>query len=270
MVRFYKYQAIGNDFVILDSMDITPHQAATLCDRHFGIGADGVLIYHPSRSADASMKIYNSDGSIAKMCGNGIRCFLHYIFTYKGIRKEQISVETGGGVVDCRVIERKGKFDASVIALGKPEIMENVSGVEVKGEHGNKQLTFIAHGVDIKNPHLVLVEKELNPIEESRDVALKMGGRLLKDEVNVEVVRSIDVDEHEVEIVVRERGAGFTLGCGTGGGAVIYALNKMGLVEEKTEWNITFPGGTLKYFINDGTVYMKGSAQLVFSGEIDV
>jgi len=260
-MKFHKYQALGNDFIIVNE-DVTSKEAKTICDRHFGVGADGILVHYKSQKADAGMKIINSDGSLAVMCGNGLRCFCSYLVNDCDLSKNPILVETGRGVLE--VSYKKAEEGFSVEAnLGKPELMNggffefSSNGVDCKGV-----------GISMGNPHLVVFP--LTKINERQ--AKEIADEVQKNnrfgiELNVEVVTGIDKMSRSISMIVKERGAGFTLGCGTGGAAIIEGMNIDGIIKDDL-WSMTFPGGTAQYYIKNGEVIMTGIPKKVFSGQI--
>lgn len=261
-MKFVKYQAIGNDFIITQDNDITPEKAEMLCDRHFGIGADGVLVHYKSDKADAGMKIFNSDGTFAEMCGNGLRCFTVYLVNDCGYSKNPIAVETGRGILH---VNWEKLSDGKIVVeanLGAPEIISEFKEVDLA------EMKLQTVSISMGNPHCVVfagnmpVSKEIYKITSHFQHNSGSGY-----EMNVEVVSRINEKAKSVFIVVRERGAGFTLGCGTGGAAVIYALKLKGVFCATDTWKVFFPGGEAEYRIeNSGEIIMRGVPEKVFSG----
>jgi len=251
-MRFYKYHAAGNDFIITDDPTITPAQAPHLCDRRTGIGADGILWHRPTPDADAQMIIINADGSVAEMCGNGIRCFCRYLHEQRGLKKERLLIATGNGPIEC-LIDRIG---------GGWNITVDLGIATVVGPCG-----LGAWRVDIGNPHLVVQGPA--DTEKARTEAIRLQTEHNGD-INVEMILSVDTDARTVDLIVNERGAGFTRACGTGGAAVVTALYHNGVIATGAEWTLRFPGGPVHYRRTaDGHVVMRGDATFVYSGTTD-
>ncbi len=274
-MKFKKYQSVGNDFVIIDRPLLSPEKVKKICDRHFGIGADGILFFKKSSEFDAVMKIMNSDGSSAKMCGNGLRCFVKYLADHKGLLKDTLTVKTDNGPLLCR-LRGKGGEDGSNgnlkidVSLGKPCILKDSSGHPVFDRiFKYKENCFRVCGISMGNSHIVCLKNEMT-VEEARRISgiLRYENPLGK-QTNAEAVFNIDRANRSVEIIVNEYGAGYTLGCGTGGGAVFHALCESGIAEKDSSWKIHFPGGNLIYsYDKTGDVVSSGYAEHLFSGEI--
>lgn len=270
MGDFFKYQAAGNDFIIMEEAGFTGNNAARICDRHFGIGADGVLLYSAGTNSDAKMRIINSDGSEALMCGNGIRCFARYLFEQKNITGDTLRIQTASGIIPCKIKTDNSVFKEASVELGKPSIMPDKNGSVISARQITVSGKAVAvYGINIGNPHLVVIGNNLNKNESemaARD--LQQTGFIGKT-VNVEVLSSIDAARKSCDIIVNERGAGFTLGCGTGGGASLFALFLEKTAARNERWSLNFPGGIISYYINDAeAVILQGTAEFVFRGTI--
>jgi len=279
VISFTKMNGLGNDFVILDYKDFLKTNlkpgvlAKKLCDRNFGIGADGLIIVNPNTdNADISWIFYNSDGSIAQMCGNGMRCFARYVYDKKIIEKQEFSVETKAGIIIPKIIS-----DTDVtVNMGRP-ILEPAR-IPVKGKtslnipYSIDDNVFLLNTVSMGNPHcIIFVEGD------SKNLALKYGSKIEKDvlfpeKTNVEFVEVLSRDE--VTINVWERGCGITLACGTGACATTVAGILNGLLNNKVKANL--PGGSLKIEWlgcpedTRHNVYMTGRADYSFFGEIRI
>jgi len=260
-MNFFKYEALGNDFVITDNT-ISEKDAVKLCNRNFGIGADGVLVYLKSEEFDAEMKIINSDGSVPEMCGNGLRCFVSYLVTEHRFHISPLKILTGRGVLEVHWEKKDGKIEVSA-NLGKAEIL----GKEVAKMDG---LNLDLFGISMGNPHVVIISEEKIDPEQIEKMAVHFQKEnFLNREVNVEVVTGINVMQRKISLVVNERGAGFTLGCGTGGGAVTKAVQNIKGISGGT-WDVVFPGGTAKYeILLNGDVVMTGIPNKVFQGVLN-
>ncbi len=252
-MRFHKYHAAGNDFIVTADPAVTPSDAPFLCDRHTGIGADGILLHRESTAGDARMIVVNADGSVAEMCGNGLRCFCRYLIEQCGLRKERVSVETGKGLLVCDIARSDSRWLVS-IDLGP-------AAVTAEPAPG-------CWRVDIGNPHLVIsgITDERTAIKEAARIREEHDG-----DINVEVILSLDRSYCTATVIVNERGAGFTRSCGTGGAAVVAALRHAGIAAAEEEWVVRFPGGDICYRVSqEESVLMTGDAHFVFSGVTDV
>ena len=270
IINFTKMQGTGNDFVVIEDFDgiydNLEELSIKLCNRHFGIGADGILVVRKSNIADIQMVIINADGSYASMCGNGIRCFAKYIWEKKYVQREKIKIETGDGIklasisvkdgVACGVTINMGKYNfdpKSIPALSKEEI------VNKKLEINNKEyyITSLLMGV----PHTIVFEKgEDYKVEEGEFIE---NYEMFPEKTNVNFCEVVDKDM--IRVKTWERGAGITLACGTGSCASVVAANRLGYVEEKVA--VQVPGGLLKIKIVNGEVLMEGPAEITFEGK---
>ena len=276
-VSFTKMNGLGNDFVILDYTEyqktkITPDKLALkLCNRNFGIGADGLIIVNPDTdNADISWIFYNSDGTPAQMCGNGMRCFARYIYDKKIINKKEFTVETKAGIIIPKIIS-----DTEVcVNMGQPVLepekipCKTETNLNIPYIIDNKK--FLLNTVSMGNPHCVIfVEKD------SKNLALKYGStiendKLFPEKTNVEFVEILSRDE--IVINVWERGCGITLACGTGACATTVAGILNGYLNNCVKANLL--GGTLTIEWQGNSddikhnVYMTGRADYSFVGEI--
>jgi diaminopimelate epimerase len=275
-MRFSKYHGTGNDFVMIQDLEgrlaLDPTLVAALCDRHMGIGADGVIRIAPSEAADFFMDYWNADGQIAEMCGNGIRCLAKYVFDRGLTQQTELAVDTRAGVKHL-VMEVADELVATVrVDMGHPMFERKLIPMtgpptetfedQPLSEGG---LDFRATAVSMGNPHLVLIG-EADPA--SIDVR-GIGPRLethpeFPERTNVEFVR---VRDGGVDVRVWERGVGETMACGTGACASLVASAQAGLVDRRGE--VHFPGGTLRVeWVEEGPVYLEGPATFVFEGEL--
>lgn len=275
-MKFTKMHGIGNDYVYVSAFDqpapADPHKLAiTVSDRHFGIGADGLILIVPSERADARMRMFNADGSESEMCGNGVRCVAKYIHDHGIARKPRVTVETGRGVLTLDLDIEKGNAQRVTVDMGTPilqsaEIPTTLPGdppvdVPILVNGTSWRLTAVSMG----NPHAVLFVDDVDA------VPLEVLGPLLETHeafprrVNVHFVQVLG--PNEVKMRTWERGSGVTLACGTGACAVCVA----GVLTGRTGRAILahLPGGDLELSWPDpsGHVLMTGSATEVFSGE---
>lgn len=263
MIIFHKYHGAGNDFVMINNLDkslaLTEEQIKLFCDRNFGIGADGVILLEPSDKADCFMNYYNSDGTIAQMCGNGARCTAKFFIEQTNSNKKEIILDTRAGIKEIKVNEDH----TYSVNMGSPifESPDFPSGIlNIEGCDFNC--------VSMGNPHAVTTVEDLNKIELKSIGSKVENNKKFPNKINVEFVEKIS--ENYYKIKVWERGCGATLACGTGACAVFVILNKIsarqGLAEEIT---LEFPGGKLYLSKNEQDhVILRGPATFVFKGEI--
>jgi diaminopimelate epimerase len=276
-VKFLKMHGTGNDFVVLDGLRAPlpvadwPTLAQRMCDRHFGVGSDGILIVEPSPKADFRMRMFNPDGSESEMCGNGIRCFAKYVYDAGLTRGRELRVETGAGVLDLLVHGQNGHAERVTVSMGVPELRPERVPVAVEGEIA-KDVPVDGVGADVRvtcvsmgNPHAVMFLE--GPVA---GFPLEQVGprvehhRLFPRRVNFEIVQPRS--RAELDARVWERGAGITLACGTGACAVAAAARVHGLIDDKVRVNL--PGGTLEIeWDGKSEILMTGPAALVFEGE---
>jgi diaminopimelate epimerase len=270
----FKYHGLGNDFVVLDrrqtGADIDAATSQRLCDRRRGIGADGVLSLLPSRAGVARMVVHNADGSIAEMCGNGLRCAVKYLVDHSGSRPERINVETGAGVLACVPSYGPGGVDEVDISMGParlvaPNLPSGATGqpfleAPVPGHPGLR-----GTAVSMGNPHLVLLDRPL-------DEAGRLGPTLERhpgfpDRTNVEFAR---VDPDGLTLVVWERGCGLTQACGTGACATAAAAVLAKRLPADAWLRVSLPGGDLHIRVPSdlSDIRLKGPVTFVFEGVV--
>ncbi|HZZ85994.1 MAG TPA: diaminopimelate epimerase [Anaeromyxobacteraceae bacterium] len=260
-LTFHKYQGLGNDFVVIEAKSLMePERARRLCDRRRGIGADGVLTLLPAKAAGAAafMHIYNSDGSVAAMCGNGVRCVARHLAETRGLQGE-IDVETAAGLRRCTVHGRRGAVESITVTMG-PARDEGEQLFVVGSEK------LLARRISMGNPHAVIFG------DSSTERAAAIGPTLeaaVPGGVNVGfAARGLD----GLDLVVWERGAGLTEACGTGACAAAAAAVLLGIVDPAREVEVRLPGGPLQITLTRdlSSVRMRGPAERVFSGETDL
>lgn len=273
---FYKMQGAGNDFVFIEDFKEKIKDecglAKKLCDRHFGIGADGLVIVRNSERANAKMIIINADGSRANMCGNAIRCFGKYVYEHKIAEGTTFSVETGDGIKEIEIILEADKVKYVRVYMGKPSYdghdiplnnMESLIKQEITVDNNIYNMTTVLMGV----PHTVIFERdrEYNVVNEGRKIE-KLD--IFKEGSNVNFVKIID--KTHIKVDTWERGAGATLACGTGCSASVVVAKRLGLVDDKKEIYVKAPGGELIIEVLGDNVYMKGPAEVSFEGKISL
>ena len=279
IINFTKMQGLGNDFVLLDYEEYkksgkTPEELAIkLCDRHFGIGADGLMIVNPhTKETDIGWIFYNNDGTIPQMCGNGIRCFAKYVYEKGLVDKKEFSVETKAGAIIPKILDDgRVRVNMSKPILGPKKIpvtVENNLNFNVKVS----DRTFIANAVSMGNPHCVIITDD-----DTKALALKYGRevethKLFPEKTNVEFIKILSRDE--INLDVWERGCAITLACGTGACASVVAAILNGLCDRIVKVNL--PGGQLmiewegKAGDTNYDIYMSGTANYSFTGQIEV
>ncbi len=278
-LKFKKLQGIGNDFIIIDSREEKLEEinlkelAISMCDRHFGIGADGLLIIWPSEKAAVKMQIFNPDGTEPEMCGNGIRCFAKYIFdqTKPEERKEILSVETKAGIKVIAYLLENDEMQGMEVDMGIPILKR--SKIPMLGDEKEKVLnealevegkTFQINAVSMGNPHCVIFVDDLETIDLEKIGPQIETHPIFPQSTNVEFVKINN--RQDISVKVWERGAGITLACGTGACACCVAgiLNKL----LDTKVLVHLPGGDLEieWEKEDNHVVMRGNAEYVFEG----
>ena len=277
-LRFVKAHGSGNDFVYVDARGGFPGDPAALaphlCDRHRGIGADGLVLLAPSETADCRMIIFNSDGSRPEMCGNGIRGFARWAHEHHGFAPDgRLRVETDAGVKTVELVRRDGHVAAVTVDMGAPELDGRRIPVDADGEVVDRPLavagrTWAVTCVSMGNPHCVtFVDQPLAGLDLATVGPQFERHPFFPKRVNTEFVRV--AGRSRLEMRVWERGAGETQACGTGACAVAVAAARTGRAERAVD--VVLPGGTLAIdWRADGHVFMTGDAVEVFHGTIEV
>ena len=277
-MKFTKMQGAGNDYIYVNCFTETvknPEETAVrVSDRHFGVGADGLVLICPSENADFFMDIYNADGSRAKMCGNATRCVAKYVYDNKMTDKTEIALETLSGIKCIKITVQDGKAVAARVNMGAPILTPREIPTKFDGETVVSQnltiddMTYAVTCVSMGNPHCVLYTDDVHAPDLPRIGPKFENHEMFPDRINTEFVHI--VSETEFDMRVWERGSGETLACGTGACAATVASILNGYCKRDTEIKVNLLGGTL--YINwtaDGDVYMTGPAETVCTGEID-
>lgn len=271
---FTKMHGLGNDYVCIncfrERVEDPPGFARTLCDRHYGIGADGLILICPSKVSDFKMEIYNSDGSVAGMCGNGIRCLGKYVYDYRLTGKETLSIETKSGIRNMHLHIQDGKACGAMVDMGVPRL--NAHSIPILSEKDLvindpievQKKNYRMTGISMGNPHAVIFLEEINGI------SLEETGRELEfhprfpERANIEFCQVTARDR--MEIRVWERGVGETLACGTGACAAVVASVLNDLTDE--EVIVKLLGGELsvRWDRKVNHVFLEGPAVKVFDG----
>jgi len=260
MLKFYKYEGAGNDFIMINNLggiiELEPDYIARICDRHFGVGADGVILLEESDKADCFMNYYNSDGTPAEMCGNGIRCTAKFFIEQTNSSLKELNIDTRAGIKKV-IINNDNTFS---VDMGKANFISDDfpnSSKEIEGFN----FDFVSMG----NPHAVTVVDNLDNIDIKTTGPRIENNSLFPRKINTEFVEKINDTFYKVK--VWERGCGETLACGTGACAVFSVLNKDKKINK--EIMLEFLGGKLFLSKNEqGHVILRGPAKFVFKGEI--
>lgn len=275
-MKFTKMEGLGNDFILINCLieklkDDYSHIAQKLCDRHFGVGADGLVLILPSESADIRMRIFNSDGSEPEMCGNVIRCFARYVYEHNIVKKSVIRVETLAGIIIPELIFEGEKVVSVKVDMGEPRLerslipMEGLPGKVVNEPISIDGYTYNVTCVSMGNPHCIISVSDVKEIKLAEIGPKFENHRLFPKRTNTEFISVLNKDE--VNMRVWERGAGETLACGTGACAVGVACVLNNLTERKI--TVHLPGGDLLIeWAEDNHVYMTGPGEYVFTGEV--
>lgn len=271
---FWKMHGAGNDFVVAEASEADLPWGALaerVCDRHFGVGADGLILVLPSAVADRRMRMFNPDGSEAEMCGNGVRCFVKYVLDRGLVRSDDgtMTVETLPGVLRAEAARSaNGTVERVRVSMGVPDLRPATVGVDLDRDppvldfvleaEGQRRLTLVSMG----NPHAV----ELIDVPPAAFPVTTIGPAVERhpafaNRTNVEFVHVLD--RTRIEMRVWERGAGETLACGSGACAAAVAARLHGLVDDVVD--VELPGGTLRIeWDGAGEVFLSGPAVTVF------
>lgn len=277
-MEFVKMEGCGNDYVYVNGFNTkidNPNELSKIVsDRHFGIGSDGLIVINPSEVADFKMSMYNADGSEGKMCGNGIRCVAKYVYDYKMIDKEVITVETLAGIKTLKLNVVNGKVKTVRVNMGSPIInAKDVPVISDKEKVINEPVVIDGkeYGitcVSMGNPHAITFVDDTDSLKIEKIGPGFEKNEIFPDRVNTEFIQIID--RKTIKMRVWERGSGETLACGTGACASVVACVLNNLTDNKV--TVKLLGGDLKikYDTDENTVYMTGPARIAFTGNIDI
>lgn len=276
---FTKMHGTGNDYVYVDlfqqKLENQAEVAKVVSDRHFGIGADGLICIAPSETADCRMIMYNADGSEGAMCGNGIRCVAKYVYDHGIVRKDHMSVETKSGIKQLELTVEDGKAVYVKVNMGEAVLKPSEIPVQAEGEDfiarqieaGGENYTVTC--VSMGNPHCVVFTEGIDGMDLEKTGPLFENHPLFPDRINTEFVEVLD--DHTLKMRVWERGSGETISCGTGTCAATVAAVLNGHCPRGEEIEVRIRGGALyDTYLENGEVLMKGPATEVFQGEIEI
>ncbi len=273
-LSFYKYEGLGNDFLIIEKEELggtplTTDQAVALCDRHRGVGADGVLLLD---LATPSMHVINSDGSVPEICGNGLRCAALHLARRAGATALEVTLDTLAGPHPCVVVNRP-QAESVAVQMAPPSLRPADLPLSSATPWLDHPLTVDGRtvhlsGVSMGNPHAVT-------FDELGDARFELGPAIQRDPhfprgVNVGFVSEREGSSMRLDVL--ERGAGWTQACGTGACAAAVAAVETGRAERGEQLSIRLPGGTLAITVRapGDTVLMEGPARFVFLGEVEL
>jgi len=304
LLPFVKVEGLGNDFLVVDlrpgkpafalaELVQKPDTVRALCDRHFGVGGDGVLAILPGERGDARMRVLNADGGEAEMCGNGIRCVAKILYDGdEALRRPTLHIDTGAGLLACTMGVENQRATSVAVEMGGPELAARLVPVASEAPRlvraplrlrkGESRFAFTA--VSMGNPHAVIFvddpDANLGQLAEVHGPGIEVDP-LFPRRTNVEfaAVRRKVGHAPEIDLVVWERGCGITLACGTGACATVVAACLEGRIEPDRETAVNLPGGTLHITAKSGAagpdgptfagVTMRGPANIVFEAAID-
>lgn len=275
-MKFTKMHGLGNDYVYVNELPANPEEISIkVSDRHFGIGSDGLILILPSEKADFQMRIFNADGSEAKMCGNGIRCVGKYVYDKGLTDKKVVNVDTLSGIKILTLFtDDNNKVEKVSVDMGKGEVSPELS-VEVTGSYpeiaspDSGRTTITGSPVSVGNPHFVVFVNDAEAVPLA-DVGPKTEKHAaFPGGVNTEYVSLLG--ENHLRMRVWERGSGITMACGTGACATCAAAVSRGLCEYNKAIKVELDGGTLEITVaDDMSITMTGPATTAFEGEIDL
>lgn len=273
-IKFTKMHGISNDYIYIYCMEVTPERLSELSiemsDRHTGVGGDGIILICPSDVADFKMRIFNADGSEAKMCGNGSRCVGKYVYDYGLTDKNVVTLETLAGIKTLHLHVNKGKVDSVTVDMGEPVISvreipviynnEMMVNAPVDTSCGVIEMTAVSMG----NPHGVVFVDSLDNVDVhglGRELEIHS---MWPDRANIEFAQINSPSE--ITMRVWERGSGETMACGTGACATAVAAAITGRTGDRVTVHLL--GGDLEIYRNpdDSHIYMTGGATTVFEG----
>lgn len=273
MLRFEKYEGTGNDFIIFEMSELEGLQysllAQKVCDRRFGIGADGMIVVSPSTVASIQMIFYNADGSLATMCGNGIRCFAKYVYDHQLVDTKVFTVETLAGIFNVEIIENEEATSQVCVNMGRPNYFDSSVPTLESGEPFINQVIeidqvpYTVSSLFMGTIHTVLFVEEIDEFE-----VVRLGSAIekhplypMKTNVNFCMV----IDSNHLDVVTWEKGVGMTLACGTGSVACAFLSQKLYDCEKKIVVHVK--GGELVMELVGDDIYMTGPTTFICKGE---
>ncbi|MBM6967830.1 diaminopimelate epimerase [Pseudoramibacter alactolyticus] len=275
-MKFLKMHGAGNDFIVVNNLDksmmFSQKKIAQLCDRHKGIGADGLILVEPSNEDAAFMNYYNADGTIAQMCGNGMRCLAKYVTDRQIVKKTQFTVASRAGRIGIELLKRTPaestiRVDMGNVVFSAQKIPVISKKEEVIGAHFDWDGVTYSYGcASMGNPHMVVLTGDFDqtPIEAIGPYYEKHA--MFPENCNISFAEVKDTNH--IRMDTWERGDGRTLACGTGTCATVAVLHRLGRVDTAVEAQLS--GGILSVELDGSHVWMTGPAQTVYEGSVDV
>ena len=276
-LHFAKMQTCGNDYIFLENFrgEITCPESlcVTLCDRHYGIGADGIILMEHSAKADARMRMFNADGSEGAMAGNALRCMAKYLYDNGIVKKEVLAIETGTGVKQVQVYTTNGKVTSACVDMGYATLdtaalrfaIPEKTVVDYPVRIGGRPYNITC--VDMGNPHCVVFCPRVDAVDMDFIGPRFEHAPYFPERINTEFIRV--VNPNTIKMRVWERGSGETLACGTGACAAVVAAVANGLCSKGSDVTVRVRGGDLVVNYTDERVTLTGDAKLVFTGEVE-
>jgi diaminopimelate epimerase len=262
VAHYVKSHGLGNDYIVIDPANVpfalTPEAVRLICDRHRGVGSDGILLVAPAAGADFGLRIFNPDGTEAEKSGNGVRIFAKFLREHGYTDRDRFALRTLGGHVTCVLEHENGRVAQIVVDMGKARF-DPLDAIEVDGRR------FEVTSLSVGNPHCVIVVPDLATID-----VRSLGPRIethpaFPHRTNVQFAQV--VSRRDVSILIWERGAGYTLASGSSSCAVVAAVHRQGLVD--ADVTVSMPGGQLSIGIApDGEIRMRGPVEEICSGDL--
>ena len=260
--HYVKSHGLGNDYIVIDPANVpfavTPEAVRLICDRHRGVGSDGILLVSPGGGADFGLRIFNPDGSEAEKSGNGVRIFAKFLRDHGYTDEDRFTLDTPGGRVTCALEHEDGRVARVTVDMGKPRF-DALDSIEVDGRR--LEVTSVSMG----NPHCVVIVPDLTKID-----VHALGPKIERHpafpkRTNVQFAEI--VSRSEVRILIWERGAGYTLASGSSSCAVAAACQRKGLTDRDV--TVSMPGGQLAITIaDDGEIRMRGPVEEICAGDL--
>ncbi len=277
-LKFTKMHGCGNDYIYMDGfnqkIEAPEALALRLSDRHFGIGGDGLILILPSDVADARMRMFNSDGSEGKMCGNATRCVAKFLYEYNLVRKTEMTIETLGGIKKPSLTVENGLVTSVKVHMGPalleahqiPVLVPGDCAINTPVQIGGKEyhITCVSFG----NPHAVVFCDDVDSLNLPKIGPLFEHSPIFPEGVNTEFVQILG--RNHLKMRVWERGSGETLACGSGACAAAVAAVLAGACDKNHDITVDLIGGALTINYTDEAVYMTGPCQKVFEGVVEV
>jgi diaminopimelate epimerase len=260
--HYVKSHGLGNDYIVIDPANVpfavTPEAVRLICDRHRGVGSDGILLVAAADGADFGLRIFNPDGSEAEKSGNGARIFAKFLRDHGYTGEDRFTLDTPGGRVTCALGREDGRIAHVTVDMGKPRF-DALDSIEVDGRR--LQVTSVSMG----NPHCVVIVPDLTKID-VHALGPKIERHLaFPKRTNVQFAEV--VSRSEVRILIWERGAGYTLASGSSSCAVVAACHRRGLTDRDV--TVSMPGGQLAITIaDDGDIRMRGPVEEICAGDL--